>query len=118
MSRRPATTFTDGSPATANGRELARGVGVGLPEHAGGALLSHGTLRAPQRHPLAHAFLVERFQRGRAHIPYAVPASGLIGVAPVTVIWSSPFRHQVGASAPPLRAAQTSVSTPRVVGMA
>ena len=49
---------------------------------------------------------------------YAVPASGVIGRAPPTVIWSSPFRHQVGASGPPLRAAQTIVSTPRVVGMA
>ena len=49
---------------------------------------------------------------------YAVPASGVIGRAPPTVIWSSPFRHHVGASGPPLRAAQTIVSTPRVVGMA
>ena len=34
---------------------------------------------------------------------YAVPASGAIGRAPATVIWSSPFRHHVGASGPPLR---------------
>ena len=53
-----------------------------------------------------------------ARIRYAVSAAGLSGVAPETVIESSPSRHQVGPSAAPLRAEQTRVSTPRVVGIA
>ena len=58
------------------------------------------------------------FSTAGARIRYAVSAAGFSGCAPETVIESSPFRHHVGASAAPLRAEQTSVSTPRVVGIA
>ena len=118
MSRSDATTRAGGSPLGASSDELTRGVAVGLPERAGGAALALRPLGAAQRDPLAHAHLVELLHDHRD--PHAVrgPGVGVIGRAPATVIWSSPFRHHVGASGPPLRAAQTIVNTPRVVGMA